>query len=96
MKKNSSIVNICTSSQGLARKGEIDHAINNLVGGIQKYPHCSLFYRSIAWILFGEKRFSEAIQTIDAIPENSRDSDFDHEAIWDCQSLKSYALFYAG
>ena len=97
-KRKYEINRICSSALELLRKGEIEKTINQLVNGIKKYAECDLFYRVIAQILITEKRYKEAIEALDEIPESAKNMRLHifqgYKNIWDSQTLRAYAMFY--
>lgn len=97
------ILKICETADVFLMKGKIERAIITLVNGISIYPDCEIFYRSIAHILIGEKRYSEAIETLNAIPNHSlpvinhpRNLKSTFNGVWECQELKAYAFLGEG
>ena len=94
------IYNKCKNAMTLYERSETDTAINTLINGIKKYPYCDIFYRAIAQILMSEKRWSEAMQSLDALPDdchkNPENIGLKFRDIWDQNTIYAYSQFYSG
>jgi GT2 family glycosyltransferase/Flp pilus assembly protein TadD len=60
------------NAESLGFKGEVDQAVAVCIEGIGEFPEQALMYQTLAWILLEAKRYHEAFEAIEAMPEDNK------------------------